>query len=263
MDLASAEGIAGLLGDGFNVYVVESAVSTNLSLKEMAALGAPHGSVFVARSQTGGRGRLGRSFCSKPGGLYISLLLRPQISLASASLLTPAAAVAAALTVEEELGIRLGIKWVNDLFYRGKKVCGILTEASAAPGGDALDYAIVGLGLNIYEPQGGFGDGLDEVAASLLPSDKGRDGTMDRLAARIAKRIFDCTESLESDELYKAYRERLILFGKEVEVRRGNEKYRATVKDLNRDYTLSVEDENGGLHRLFSGEVSIKSESFS
>ena len=136
-----------LRNKSLNLVVAQELESTNLTAKQMAAAGAPHGTLVVADSQTAGRGRRGRSFASPPGtGLYLSMVLRSALPMQSAVLVTSAAAVAVCRAVERAAGKRLDIKWVNDLFYRGKKCCGILTEAAADVETGGVDYLVVGIG---------------------------------------------------------------------------------------------------------------------
>lgn len=258
MDVPSEKEISALLGGGYTVTVLEEAVSTNTALCEMAENGASGGAVLIAERQSGGKGRLGRSFSSRPGGLYMSLLLRHNLRLDKLGLLTPAAAVAVFITVEEVLGIGLAVKWVNDLFYGGKKVCGILMEAKTRPFEECADYAVLGIGLNVYAPEGGFGEELESIAGALLPAGCDMPGTLNRLAAGIVKRVFAYAENPDDDGIFNAYRERLFLLGKDVEVHRAGEVYRARVLSLNRDYTLSVAAENGETKTLISGEVSVR-----
>ena len=140
------------------ITVVEETQSTNTALRALAEAGAPEGTVYIAQSQTGGRGRMGRSFFSPAGtGLYLSLLLRPTTwEPARAAQLTAAAAAAMCEAIREVTGKEPGIKWVNDLLLDGKKVCGILTEASFSMESGVLEYAVLGLGVNVYPPEGGF-----------------------------------------------------------------------------------------------------------
>lgn len=262
MDYAVSKEIAALLNGGFDIQVVESTVSTNTALKEWAASGAPDGTVLIAHSQQGGRGRMGRSFCSKRGGLYLSVLLKPSISPSAACSLTPIAALAVADSVEAVLGKELSIKWVNDLFYGGKKVCGILTEAAPSTNGLGVEYVIIGIGLNVYEPPGGFGNELNEIATALLPTATEKSGVINRLAAEIIRRVYSYTATPESELFYNAYKKRLFVLGKEVTIYQGNTTFKARVKGLNRDYTLSVINESGEEKTLLSGEVSIRRESY-
>ena len=112
------------------IYIYDTLESSNLTAKQLALAGAPHGTLVLAGQQKAGRGRLGRRFESPAGkGVYCSLLLRPALSAADAQTATIAAAVSVARAVKALCGLELGIKWVNDLYYQGKKVCGILTEA--------------------------------------------------------------------------------------------------------------------------------------
>ena len=125
--------------------------STNRAAKEAAVTGlAGHGGCVVAGKQTAGRGRRGRSFYSpEEAGLYLSVILKPRGSLKESLLLTAEAAVAVYKAVLRTTGISLGIKWVNDLYYNEKKVCGILTEAVTDFESGDIDFAVVGIGLNL------------------------------------------------------------------------------------------------------------------
>lgn len=134
--------------------------STNRVAKELARQGASHGTVVLADRQTAGRGRMERRFFSPAGGLYLSVILRPALAAEELSLMTPMAAVAVWKAVQRRAGISLGIKWVNDLYLDGKKVCGILCECA----GEAV---IVGIGLNLKAPEGGFPPELKAGALDL------------------------------------------------------------------------------------------------
>lgn len=258
MDTVTANGLAALLGDGFDVKVTECTDSTNTQLLEAAKHGAPSGSVLAALRQQGGRGRMGRSFCSLPGGLYMSVLLRPQCDIATTCLMTPLAALSVAEAVEAVLGISLDIKWVNDLFYRGKKVCGILAESGGVREDGTVGHVVIGVGLNVYEPCNGFPEELTGIATALLPADAAGKDVMNRLAAETVKRIFAYAKAPQSEKLYEAYRKRLFVLGRRVTVHRGGKAFAARVLELNRDYTLTVEADDGTQIGLLSGEVSLK-----
>ena len=145
--------------------LLEETDSTNRKAKELARQGAIHGSWVLAGRQTAGRGRLNRRFFSPEGGLYLSVVLRPDIPPEELALMTPMAATAVRTAVERLTGISLNIKWVNDLYLGDKKVCGILCEAA----GTAV---IVGIGLNLKAPEGGFPPDINAAAlqVSLQPS---------------------------------------------------------------------------------------------
>ncbi len=127
------------------IDVRESVTSTNTVLKELAEHGGREGMVVIAQRQTMGKGRLGRSFYSpQGGGLYMSVLLRPRFSAEEALSITTAAAVAVARAIDDVTGERAMIKWVNDVYFHGRKVCGILTEASVDFENSGLHYAVLG-----------------------------------------------------------------------------------------------------------------------
>ncbi|MCI2046495.1 MAG: biotin--[acetyl-CoA-carboxylase] ligase [Faecalibacterium sp.] len=146
--------------------------STNAAAKALAAdaARAPHGTLLVAAQQTAGSGRRGRQFISPVGGVYFTLLLRPAHTAADSLSITCSAAVAVCRAVEKLCGISLSIKWVNDLYYQGKKVCGILTEAAANLDTGLLEWVAVGIGLNLAVPQAAFGPALCQTAGSLYPA---------------------------------------------------------------------------------------------
>jgi BirA family biotin operon repressor/biotin-[acetyl-CoA-carboxylase] ligase len=131
--------------------------STNTLLKQKAEAGEKEGKVAIAETQSGGKGRLGRSFFSPMGtGIYMSILLRPQLEMENAVLITTLAAVCVAQAVENVTDKQTGIKWVNDIYYNGKKICGILTEAGCDCENGRLNYAVLGIGIKVYGRQTGF-----------------------------------------------------------------------------------------------------------
>ena len=141
--------------------------STNTKAKQLAAQGAPHGTVLIADSQTVGRGRLGRSFHSPAGkGIYLSVILRPQCHASALMHLTCATGVAMCDAVESACGIRPGIKWTNDLVFGNRKLGGILTELSLDPTGNAA-YAVVGIGINCSQSEADFPEDIRAIATSL------------------------------------------------------------------------------------------------
>lgn len=143
----------------------DSVSSTNDVARELAASGASEGLCVIAREQTAGRGRQGRSWSSPPGeGLYLSVILRPQVNASGSAMITLAAAVAVAETLRLDFQAAADIKWPNDVLVRGRKICGILVEAAIE--GDRLQYAVMGIGVNIA--QRSFHDQIGDSATSLL-----------------------------------------------------------------------------------------------
>lgn len=225
--------------------------STNRVLKELAAQGAPEGTVLLAEEQTAGRGRLGRSFFSPAGsGLYFSVLLRPKKG--DPQEITVAAGVAVARAVEKILGQSLKIKWVNDLYKDDKKVCGILAEGAA--GEEGFAWCVLGIGLNIYAPRQGFG-ALDAIAGALLegtPDDEVRA----KLTAGIIEEFFAL---YEGEEPYlEEYRSRSYLQGKTVTAVQGALRFKGIVRGISDRAELLLEREDGTVVPLSSGEVQLE-----
>ena len=152
------------------VHIYDTLQSSNLTAKQLALGGAPHGTLVLTAHQQAGRGRLGRRFESPAGkGVYLSLILRPALSAADAQSATISAAVAVARAVKALCGLELGIKWVNDLYYQGRKVCGILTEAGTDMESGQLEWLVVGIGLNLTTSPADWPEELARTAGSLYP----------------------------------------------------------------------------------------------
>ncbi len=243
---------------GCEVTIYKSVPSTNTLLKGWAEEGRGEGCVVLAEEQTAGRGRRGRRFYSPKGsGLYLSVLLRPTQRADAALQITTCAAVAVAETVEQFAGRGAQIKWVNDVFLDGRKVAGILTEASLDVESGSLRYAILGIGVNLLPPPGGFPEELEGVAGAVF-SDQAEPGLRAQFAAALLDRFFARYRALGSEACFEAYRRRLCVLGRRVTVLSGGEAVaEAEVLELGRDYSLLVRYEDGLTARLSSGEVSI------
>ena len=199
VDVLNAAAVAVQLDEAtvkaLQIEVVDRLPGTNAALRSRADAGAREGLVLIAQAQSAGRGRGGHSFYSPPGGLYMSILLRPEIGARQAVGLTAMAAVAAARAAERLCGVPITIKWVNDLWKNGKKVCGILTEAALDLESGMLDYAVLGLGFNVAAPADGWPEDLRDVAGALYdgspsPGRAGRagGGVPERLLAALPRR---------------------------------------------------------------------------
>jgi len=233
--------------------------STNTVLKTMAAEDAPAGTAVLAAEQTAGRGRLGRSFFSPPaGGLYLSLLLRPDLSPADAPRLTSCAAVAVAEAVEELSGRSTGIKWVNDVYMDRRKICGILTEAGMDLETSRVSYVVVGIGINLRTPEGGFPEEIRNIAGAAFDGLSVPD-LRNRLAALVLDKLTDYASDPFSDTLFESYQARSLVPGRRITVLApGREPVPAEALCLNRDYSLCVRFPDGTKKDLSSGEVSIR-----
>ena len=204
---------------------------------------------------------MGRSFFSpEDSGVYLSLLLRPSLPASEATAITACAAVAVAETLEELSGRKAEIKWVNDLLMAGKKVCGILTEASLDCENGQLSYAVVGIGVNALEPAGGFPEELRDIAGAVFP-ERSLPELRCRLAAGILDRLWRYCGGAELQDCFEGYRDRSLVLGQEVELLSpGREPERALVLDLERDYSLRVRLANGEERKVLSGEVRVRLE---
>ena len=240
----------------WTIHHVPLTDSTNTALKRMAVQGAPDGTVLIADAQSSGHGRMGRVFHSPCGGLYMSVLLRRPTAADISSLWTVAAAVAAAEGCESLCGCPIGIKWVNDLFLNGRKVCGILAEAVTDSASGEM-CIVVGFGVNINVPSNGFPADIAKVAGGLLTH--ACDGTRDRLAGAILTRFAAYTKDIASRTFLEGYRARMILTGKAVTFLQDGQEHTATVDGVDDNGGLLV-NESGTRRVLTAGEVTMHRE---
>lgn len=240
--------------------VFPSLASTNATAKQMAAQGAQNGSVVIAERQSEGRGRLGRSFFSPDGtGVYMSIIARGALQVTDATRLTTVAAVATAQAIEAVSGRMACIKWVNDIYLDGKKVCGILTEGGICSGKGLLDYAVIGIGINVAPPEGGFPDEIADIAAAIFADANAANGMREALIAEILNHLMPLLENLTSPNILCEYRRRSTIIGQRVYVHRADSPARAALAvEIDNDFRLLVRYEDGTTEALDSGEVSIR-----
>lgn len=237
-----------------SVEVLEETDSTNRAAKELATKGAAEGTLLVAKRQSMGKGRLGRSFFSPKGGIYMSAVLKPRLPAERAVLITTCAAVAVARAIEKETGLQTGIKWVNDIFIEGKKVCGILTEAGLDFESGMPEYVILGIGINVEQQS--VPEELKDVVGCLESFTK-ETVAKSKLIAAVWNEFSRLYETLGDAEYMKEYRARSILLGKKVTVLAAEGTYAAMVRDIDAEGHLLIET-NRGIEVLSSGEVSVR-----
>ena len=234
------------------IYIYDTLDSTNIRAKQLALENAPHGTVVIARQQTAGRGRLGRSFFSPREGIYISIIVRPDFDLAKSVLVTSAAAVAVAESIESVCGIDAKIKWVNDIYADNKKVCGILTEGITDFETGQIESLIIGIGVNTTVKD--FPEELLEIAGSVEG-----DYSKSALAASIITRTLDLMDSIESRDFISSYREKSLVIGKSVKVFKGVYKSLPEEELEARPARVLDIDDNGCLVVLYSdGEITVR-----
>ena len=229
--------------------------STNTYAKELARQGVPEGTVVIAQSQTGGRGRLGRSFHSPHSGLYLSLILRPNCPADELMHLTCAVAVAACDAVEQTCGLRPGIKWINDLLMDGKKLGGILTEL-IFDGDGTVSAAVIGIGINCHSVV--FPKELQNLACCLSEFTDRTDSCL--LAANLILNLSSMNQQLFShrERIMECYRQNCVTLGKQVRVISPTGVETGVAQRLNNDGSLTVLFDNGQRQNVNSGEVSVR-----
>lgn len=260
-DRLSAEGIRRYLAPiavSLQPEVYDEVTSTNALLRQRAAAGAPEGCVIIAGSQTQGRGRMGRSFYSPVDtGLYLSLLLRPVgFSPAQSVKVTTMAAVAACDAISEIAGKDAKIKWVNDIILDDRKVSGILTEGAFNLETGGMDYIVLGIGINVYSPEGGFPEEIASIAGSVF-SERQSDGK-NRLAAAFLNHFMDCYRGEGSESYAERYRAKSLVIGRQINVITPTAQRRATALDVDSECRLIVRYEDGTVEALSSSEISIR-----
>lgn len=233
--------------------------STNTRIKALAKQGAPHGTVLIADQQTGGRGRLGRSFHSPAGnGIYMSVLLRPGCIPGEIMHLTCAAAVAVADALRQAVGLDVGIKWTNDLVIGQRKLGGILTELGLTPDG-RVDYAVIGAGINCCQKPEDFPPEIRPIATSVSHA-TGASVSRAGIAAAMMDGFFRMDRHLLSgrSEILRQYRRQCITLGQNVSILRGDSVRHGRALDLDENGALVVALDSGIRETVNSGEVSIR-----
>ena len=244
------------LNQKLNIKIFDELDSTNNYLKKLGSKGEKENQLVIALSQTGGRGRMGRSFYSPNGtGIYFSLLLHPEFSAEKSLLLTVMAAVSVAETIMKYNSNDVKIKWVNDIYIDGKKVCGILTEGSINAD-KKLDYAIVGIGINLIAPENGFPDDIKTSATAVFLG-KAEEHIKEMIVADVVNKFFDMYNG-KDDSYIKRYKEYSYLTGKKINIISGDSVRLATVIDITDDCHLLVKNENDEIEEISSGDVSVR-----
>lgn len=257
----SAARIADCLGDhpwAELVQVLQTVDSTNTLAKQLAAEGAPEGTVILAEHQTGGRGRMGRRFESPAGsGIYMSVILRPDIPPQQLLHLTAVVAVAVCDAVERATGLQPQVKWVNDLIAGGRKLAGILTELALDPQSGKVCHAVVGVGLNCCQTS--FPPELQQIATSVYLQ-TGSLPDRNRLVSEMIRSLRQLSASLltEQDSWMARYAARCINVGKPVQILQGGAVREAVALGVDRNAALQVRYADGSCAQINSGEVSVR-----
>ena len=245
---------------GSSLACLEVIDSTNTECKRRAMSGAPHGLAVLAEEQTGGRGRLGRTFQSpRGGGLYLSVLLRPDLSPAEVVDFTAWVAVAVCDGIEEVCGVRPRIKWTNDLVLNGKKLAGILTELGLESETNSLQYLVTGIGVNVNQQAGDFEGEVRDIATSLS-MELGRPVRRAALAAGILRAMDRMYAGFphNKQEYLDRYRADCMTPGHQVQLITPVSRQEATALAIDDEFRLVVELPDGTRKALSTGEVSVR-----
>lgn len=257
-DVLCADGIMRYLKQPLDLQVTDCVSSTNDVLKSAAENGAKEGTVIIAREQSKGKGRLGRSFFSPTSGIYMSILLRPRFTAAQSLMITTCAAVAVCEAVEKVCGKSCEIKWVNDIFFNGLKICGILTEASVDFETSRLQYAVLGIGINVAHPKNDFPKELQGIAGALYDELPDGGDIRARLCAELLNCFLGYYKNLQNREFMAEYKRRSIIIGKKINVIQNGKSTPATALSIDDDARLFVRYDSGKTALISTGEVSVR-----
>ena len=255
-DRVSAAGIRAALPAALRalpIHFHDTVDSTNSQAKRLLADGLSGEALVVAAAQTAGRGRRGRSFYSpRDTGVYMTLILRPEGEVSDLVSLTAAAAVAVVRAIEGLTDARPAIKWVNDVYLEGKKLCGILTEAVTGLESGLVEGLVVGIGINVGTED--FPPELSGIAGSL------RSHTLrkNRLIAAVAEELFRIAAHPEDKSYLADYRRRSMVLGRRVCFEQNGQRFEALATDIDDGGGLLVQLDDGSARTLRSGEITLR-----
>ncbi|MGI6129367.1 MAG: biotin--[acetyl-CoA-carboxylase] ligase, partial [bacterium] len=238
------------------VHYFSQTGSTNDVARELAQMGAEEGTLVLAEEQVSGRGRRGRPWLSPVGdGIFASIILRPQLLPAQATLLTLTAAVAAAEAIRKLTNLPVGIKWPNDLLLNECKVAGILTEMSAEI--DTIFHVIVGIGINVNNDS--FPPELCHIATSLA-KEKGQAVSRRDLLQFFLQRFEQWYDLLPAgrEEILTRWRELSVTLGRQVTIYSPQATLRGQALDIDQEGALLLLTDDGHEERILSGDVSLR-----
>lgn len=235
-----------------DVTVFDSVSSTNTIAKERSAQGAKQGTTIIAEHQNAGRGRRGRKFEAAGKGIYLSIILHPNADYSHAPLITAAAAVAVCDAIKEVCSVDCQIKWVNDIFYKNRKICGILTEAVTDMESGTVESVVVGIGINFCGKIEDLPEEIREIAGFIFS--EAPSVTRNELIIAVMRNLLKLSDSLEERAFIESYRKYCFVIGKRVEFNGIS----AVATDIDENCCLKIVLDNGEERILNSGEVSVR-----
>lgn len=261
-DLLTENEIAPLLKTkefGKKIYSYPTVDSTQIVANDLANKGAPEGTVVLAEFQEGGRGRLGRKWHSNHSkGIAMTLILRPQVSLQKVSELTLVIAVALVRAIDATTGLKAQIKWPNDIYVHGKKVCGVLTELNGEA--DRLNYILVGIGINVNETKENLGEALQDIATSLSIEAGQLIQRVDLLAALLyeLEQIYPVYLREGFAPVKKIWEQHSLLNHKQIIGKTPQGMLTGKYRGITDEGILQLEDEDGVIHKIITGDILLK-----
>lgn len=258
-DLLSSEGICLYLENEYKnipITVYKTINSTNTEAKLMIMNNAVHGTVIISEEQLSGRGRMGRAFYSpSQSGIYMSIILKPNLSSNDSILITTAVAVAVSLAIEKVTGVVTKIKWVNDIYLNDKKICGILTEAVTDMESGTINSVVVGIGINVKTEV--FPKEIENIAGSILKTKENK-FIRNQLAAEIINNILSILSDISSRKFIELYKERSMILGERVRYCKDNQWYEGYAQDIDTNGGLIIFHDDGHKEILNSGEITVR-----
>ncbi len=243
---------------GTNIIRLGTVDSTNTYAMGLAEKGAEHGTVVVAENQTKGRGRLGRTWASPPGGnIYMSVILRPSIQLREGTLLTIIAGIACCRALKDISGLPVEIRWPNDLIISGKKVGGILTEIKASAGN--IVFAVMGIGINVNSSAEDFPPDVKGTATSIR-DETAKEHSIDVLIAGILRELQRCSDILAEggkELILDEWRKSTTMLGKTVKAVLASETLTGVAEDVDEQGMLILRLPSGLLKKINAGDLTI------
>ncbi len=241
---------------GRKVHLLPEVESTNSAAAGMASAGAPEGTIVAAEVQTGGKGRLGRTWISPKGNLYLSVVLRPKIAPNKAPLITLMGAVAVVSAIRKQTAVHARIKWPNDIFAGERKVGGLLTEMSAEP--DQVRHIVLGIGLNVNMDAASLPPAVASLATTLS-AETGSPVNRTSLLAEIASELDRWYQTfLKNDaEVLRAWESMNMTIGRQVTVSSANETLQGTAEAIDHEGRLVIRTGDNALKAVAAGDVTI------
>jgi BirA family biotin operon repressor/biotin-[acetyl-CoA-carboxylase] ligase len=245
---------------GKKIYYFDEIESTSDALKKMAKNGEDHGSIVIANRQISGHGRRGRAFFSPDLGLYMSILLRDKLNAELANFLTIISSLAVSDAIDEIADVKTSLKWPNDILLNNKKICGILVETSLKNSSLNIDYAVVGIGVNVASNLAKFPKELINKASTIC-AESGKCFELLDLTFLIIKNFNEIygkfLDGKNNSQILSRYKDKLALLGKKITVIRGGDTFAAVARDIDEFGHLLVE-KDGKIEKLLTEEVSVR-----